>query len=522
MIKLREWQERGMDALRESIKKGNKRILLVAPPGAGKGTLICHLAVNAVAKGKRVLMSVHKRDLIHGPNTISERFVKQFGFRDFGFYLSGLEQREKPVMLGTVQTMIRRKTSRFDIVIVDETHRIQTGSYQELMRHYPDVLLIGFTATPFRYDKKGFREQFDDLVQLTTYNEQVALGALVPTKVIAPKIAPDLDGVHTRAGDYIDSELFKKYDDERIYRGVVERWLKEAPGQKTIVFNVNSKKHSQKTAEWFREYGIDARAIDADTPKEDRLRLMQQFEKGDYPVLCNIGLFTEGISIDDVKCIIFNVATQSLTKWIQAGARGSRPVYSGGEWKKNPDGTPFKDHVLILDFGANCERHGFIDDYDLFPFSLDATRKKTGEAPVRTCPVCETVNPVQRKVCECGYVFPVKEKKKVYSDEAEWKELDRTKSLVKRLSEMNYYRMEKELTKHPKPHLLRLIALSKGFKPNWAVFQAYHLGYTEIKPEKENPRSFMKINIFLDEKEKEANVYEMRKGLQEIVSEPFR
>lgn len=486
--------------MREEFRKGNKRVLCVAPPGAGKGTIIAHMAVAAAQAGKRVLIFMHKRELVIQQG---KRIVDQFGYNRIGFYLSGAKHRELPIMIGTVQTMVNRKLNDFDLIILDECHRIKTAQHQQIYGQFAGKFAIGFTATPFRGDKKGFRDEFDAIVQFTTYGELVRLKALVPTKVIAPKIAPELDGVHIRAGEYVDAELYDAYNKERIYRGVVEKWMEYANGKKTIIFNVNNKGHSQETAEWFRKYGIDARSIDCDTPKKERERLLQEFQDNKYPVLCNIGLFTEGVSIDDTECIIFNVATKVLTKWVQAAARGSRPVWNRdySDWEVGADGQYVKPHCLILDFGHNCDRHGYVDDYDIVPFTLDGTPKRIGEAATKTCPECDFVVYAQTRVCpECGYAFEFKNhEKRIFSDEAEWAEVDRVRSLVKKLQAMPYNRLEKM-----GPQFLRIAGKIRNYKPSWAAYQAYRQGFVEINPHDDPGANIPKILAFLIGREFDA------------------
>lgn len=479
MIELRDYQLKCNELIREEFRKGNKRVLVVAPPGAGKGTIIAFQAATAARAKKRVLIFMHKRELALQQGA---RIIKQFGYNKIGYYLSGTKQREMPIMIGTVQTMTKRKISDFDLILIDEGHRIKTNQHQDIYSQFKDnAYCLAFTATPFRGDKKGFRDDFDAIVQFTTYNKLVQEKALVPTKIIAPKIAPELDGVHIRAGEFVDKEMFDEYNKERIYRGVVEKWLEYANGKKTIVFNVNNKDHSKLTAEWFQKYGVDARFIDCDTPAKERERLLKQFERSEYPVLCNIGLFTEGISIDDTECIVFNVGTKVLTKWVQAAARGSRPVFDGSDWAKGPDGEYLKPHCLILDFGGNGDRFGYVDDYDLIPFTLDGTPKSNQEAPTKKCPVCDLLVYVQTRVCpDCGHVFEFNSKeKRIFSDETEWHVLDRAKTMLDRFLKMRY---EKMLAAKPPMHLLRMIALSKGFQPSWAAYTAYKLGHIEVDP----------------------------------------
>lgn len=511
MIELRDYQLHCNDLIRKEFSEKKKRLLVVAPPGAGKGTIIGYQASTAAKRGLRVLIFMHKRELVIQQ---AKRIANQFGYHKIGFYLSGVKCREMPIMIGTVQTMTKRKISDFDLIILDEGHRIKTNQHQLIYDKFKDKYFIAFTATPFRGDKKGFSKEFDSIVQFITYNELVQKKALVPTVVNSPKISPDLDGVHIKLGEFVDKELFDKFNEERIYRGVVEKWIELANGKKTIIFNVNDKSHSKKTAEWFQKYGIDARAIDSDTPMKEREELLDQFAKNKYPVLCNIGLFTEGISIDDTECIVFNVATKVLTKWVQAAARGSRPVFNEdmSDWAKGPDGKYIKPHCLIIDFGGNAKRFGYVDDYDIIPFTLDGTPPVKKEAALKDCPVCDRSVYVQTRVCpDCGHVFEIKNKdKRIYADEVEWEIVDRVLTLVERFQKMSATRIEKA---KPPAHILRAIAKARNYRPAWAAHMAYRLGYTDINPAVE-PR-FGEIYAYLQLQEKNAGVENIMQVLEE-------
>lgn len=309
-IKLRDDQKECIQKIIESLKKGKKRVMIVGPPGSGKGTLIGYLAARSAAKGNRSLFVVHKKELVE---QTAERTIKQFGCQDVGFYLAGKPKRQMPVMFASIQTITRRRfSSNFKSLMIDECHRIRTDSYQKFLKAYwaknNQSILLGWTATPFRTDKKGFESDFDDMIQMATYQELVGKKYLVPTRVIAPEVTPDLRSLKMKGSydnrDFVDKEMFDAYDDERVYRGIVDLWIKHGEGRKTILFTVNSKEHCRKMEMYFKQAGIKAVSITSDTSDEQRSRLLSEFKLGLHDVLINIGLFTEGLSIDDVSCIV--------------------------------------------------------------------------------------------------------------------------------------------------------------------------------------------------------------------------
>lgn len=488
--------------------------MVVAPPGAGKGSIIAYLAVSTGKKGGRSLTAIHKRELVL---QTADRAGKQFDFESgVGYYLSGVKKEEKPVMFGSIQTMSRRKiATNFNVIMVDECHRIKTKQYQNFIENLPPkCVFIGFTATPFRTDKKGFQEEFDALVQVTTYSKLVKDRFLVPTRVIAPRTRPDTEGLHLRGGEFIDKELVNLYNDSRVYRGVVDRWLKSGENRKTICFNTNSMEHSKNTAKAFRDAGVEAYAIDSKASIQERTDVYNAFVNNEFKVLCNIGLFTEGVSIDDVQCIIFNVASNSAQKWVQAATRGSRPVWNDdfSDWKKTPDGTYLKEDCLILDFGGNSDRHGPVDYYDMFGFTLDGTPPKLGEVNYKTCPSCDEQVIAHIMTCpQCGHEFPPKEKKKQFADEVEWREQQKVKSLAKKIrdqvTKVGYSQMERGLAANPRPELLRTIQVVMGYGKGWPAMMAYKLGYINVNP-KRGKGGYAIINKFLVDAERATGFHE--------------
>ena len=68
-----------------------------------------------------------------------------------------------------------------------------------------------------------------------------------------------------------------------------------------------------------------------------------------------------------------------------------------------------KEDCLVLDFAGNTARHGPID-------TVDGRRREKpeepGEAPIKVCPECQTINHASIRHCiECDYEFPPPEVK---------------------------------------------------------------------------------------------------------------
>lgn len=480
-IKLRPAQQKGFDDLSSLIKSGKRRLIAVAPPGFGKTTLFSAIIASAVSKGRRVVIAIHKKELVY--NAV-DRLKNQFGI-DAGIIMAGHPvDKRKLVQIGSIQTMIRRDLSwlRPDLYMVDEGHRLLTGSHLKMYDKWvcPDkseraIPMIIWTATPVRTDsKRKFEDYCDHILQLSTYRQEMENRNLVDTKVFCPDGSASLDGVKIRMSfgemDYDTQELSDRFSEERVLKGLYSHWKKHANGLTTMVFCVD-KRHNIASYKYFLSKGVSCAYVDEDTPQHERDEIVSRFKKGPFTdnpltVLFNINLFGEGLDAEYTRCVILNFATKSFTKYVQSAARGSRPCWNSdySDWLRMENGKYYKDKVIILDFGNNTVTHGMIPDYDAFGFDLSGKKKK-GEAPTKICKQCRSVVYASYRICpECEYVFPIEKKAddKKFSDEIELKEMDATKSIQNMVAKMTPKQIWEADTAW-----LRVIALCKGHPALW-------------------------------------------------------
>ena len=445
-----------------AMRAGYKAPIWCYPTGAGKSTVCSRFVKACVSNNKRVLFVVHKKELVQ---QFSDRLISQFGIPS-GVIMAGVKPNYRyPVQVASLMSVIRRDSPDADVVIIDECHRANATSYKKILDQYPDAMLVGLTATPFRGDGKGLRGIFDTIVHPVTIKELIALGHLVGTTVYAPESAVDMAGAKMRAGDYATEDMYERYNDLSAYKSVVDNYEKFAKGKKAIVFNINIE-HSQTQNNEFISRGIRSAHLDGNTGDKDRTRIVEAFSAGKIDILNNVGLFTEGFDVPDTECVILNRATKSFGLYVQMVGRGLRPA----------DG---KDTCIVLDHGNNTLTHGFVEDYDLFPFSLDGLpkkKKKDDDFPSATkqCDNCYAIIGSRYHKCpKCGYEFPRKEiELKCSGDEGEpLKFLDRDAILIERVLRIQYA----QASKLPL-HLLRIYELLNGYSYGWAIHKAIDNG----------------------------------------------
>ena len=169
------------------------------------------------------------------------------------------------------------------MIVIDEAHYALAKTYKEMWERFPKAKFLGLTATPCRLNGKGFTDLFDVLVQSWSVPEFISKGRLATYDFVSIKS----DGVTQRLidslqkrgadGDYQNKEmdmlLNKKQSIERLYQSL-EEFGKDRKG---IVYAINIS-HANAIAEFYREHGIAAVAIDSKTPSSLRKELIERFK----------------------------------------------------------------------------------------------------------------------------------------------------------------------------------------------------------------------------------------------------
>ena len=173
------------------------------------------------------------------------------------------------------------------MIVIDEAHHALAKTYKEMWERFPNAKFLGLTATPCRLNGKGFTDLFDVLVQSWSVPEFISKGRLATYDFVSIKS----DGVTQRLidslqkrgadGDYQNKEmdmlLNKKPSIERLYRSFEEF----GKNRKGIVYAINIS-HANAIAEFYREHGIAAVAIDSKTPSSLRKELIERFKYSSF------------------------------------------------------------------------------------------------------------------------------------------------------------------------------------------------------------------------------------------------
>ena len=239
------------------------------------------------------------------------------------------------------------------MIVIDEAHHALAKTYKEMWERFPNAKFLGLTATPCRLNGKGFTDLFDVLVQSWDVPEFISKGRLATYDFVSIKS----DGVTQRLidslqkrgadGDYQNKEmdmlLNKKPSIERLYRSL-EEYGKDRKG---IVYAINIS-HANAIAEFYREHGIAAVAIDSKTPASERRMLIERFK-------------SSSLSFSKITPSLFTIkegSTSHPDPLTLRGEGGNRPTRCS-EPLRSKDGGPSKvspDCAGWDRLGATCLR----------------------------------------------------------------------------------------------------------------------------------------------------------------------
>ena len=342
-MELRPYQEEAKQAVFAQWEGSVNRTLLVLPTGCGKTIVFAKIAEECVCQGKRVLILAHRGELL---DQAADKIRKSTGLG------CALEKAESScigswfrIVVGSVQTMMREKRlgqfsdDYFDTIIIDEAHHCISDSYQRVLKHFPEAEVLGVTATPDRGDMRDMGEYFESIAYEYTLQKAIKEGYLSPIRALTLPLKMDLTGVGISAGDFKAGDLGTALDP--YLDQIAEEMKNYCADRKTVVF-LPLVKTSQKFRDVLCEHGF--RAAEVNGESSDRTEILQAFDWGDYNVLCNSMLLTEGWDCPSVDCVVVLRPTKVRSLYSQMVGRGTRLF-------------PGKDHLLLLDFLWHTERH---------------------------------------------------------------------------------------------------------------------------------------------------------------------
>ena len=278
-IKLFDYQEDMKERIEKALRL-HRSVMAQMPTGTGKTYLLTAVIDSFVSNNpmEKVWIVAHRRELV---SQIDET-VRKF----HSYSASNTSSLLSSVKAMSIQWLMRHYDEIEEepgMIVIDEAHHALAKTYKEMWERFPKAKFLGLTATPCRLNGKGFTDLFDMLVQSWGVPEFISKGRLATYDFVSIKsdgVTQQLiDSLQKRGadGDYQNKEmdmlLNKKPSIERLYQSF-EEFGKDRKG---IVYAININ-HANAIAEFYREHGIAAVAIDSKTPSSLRKELIERFK----------------------------------------------------------------------------------------------------------------------------------------------------------------------------------------------------------------------------------------------------
>ena len=278
-IKLFDYQEDMKERIEKALRL-HRSVMAQMPTGTGKTYLLTAVIDSFVSNNpmEKVWIVAHRRELVSQIDETVRKF-HSYSASNTSTLLSSV----KAVSIQWLSKHYDEIEEEPGMIVIDEAHHALAKTYKEMWERFPKAKFLGLTATPCRLNGKGFTDLFDVLVQSWDVPEFISKGRLATYDFVSIKS----DGVTQRLidslqkrgadGDYQNKEmdmlLNKKPSIERLYRSL-EEFGKDRKG---IVYAININ-HANAIAEFYREHGIAAVAIDSKTPASERRMLIERFK----------------------------------------------------------------------------------------------------------------------------------------------------------------------------------------------------------------------------------------------------
>jgi DNA repair protein RadD len=276
----------------------------------------------------------------------------------------------------------------------------------------PTLRVCGFTATPYRLDSgrldEGDGKIFDEAVFTYGIAEGIHDGYLSPLSSKATTTKIDVSGVAVRGGEFASGALEDAADDATVIGAAVDEIIKRGHDRRSWLLFCCGVRHAQHIGEALRQRCVTAATVTAETPTDERDRIIADFRTGALRALTNVNVLTTGFNVPAVDLIAMLRPTLSTGLYVQMVGRGTRKA----------DG---KTDCLVLDFANNVWRHGPVDQADGVRGNGGDTSVKVDTVAAQRCPDCGELNALRAAECVCcGHEFPREQPKPKHATIADW------------------------------------------------------------------------------------------------------
>jgi superfamily II DNA or RNA helicase len=340
LLELHGHQAEALKNLADMRTAGGQIALLSHAVGTGKTSTAVE---DARVLSLRTLFLAHTHELI---DQALERFG-QLWPEAARARLGDAEDERAQVVVGTVQFMAgnlaRFDPRAFGYIVIDEAHHATAKSYRAVLRYFDPQFLLGLTGTPDRADGQNALEVFKQTAHHMDMETAVKGGVLCDVRAFRVDTNVDLSQVRFNGNLYNQKDLESRVSVPSRNQLIVDTYAANVPGRPAVTFCV-SVAHAEEMARLFTAAGFAAKAVSGRLRREERQRILDEYDKGGIKVLCACDVLNEGWDAPQTEVLMMARPTLSKVIYQQQIGRGMRT-------------HPGKEYLVLFDFVDVFGRH---------------------------------------------------------------------------------------------------------------------------------------------------------------------
>ena len=277
-LEQRDYQLRIVDKTIQTFLDGGKNVLIESPAGSGK-TVMAFSTLNRIFEYSERLFNKKAEDVVFGWSALRRNLLVQ----------AEAENQDK-FKIPNVRyiSMFDKNPPKVDVLVIDEAQHDAANSARHVYGICDPAIALGLSATPYRTDRMQLC--FDRIIKDAGYHRLIQDGYL----------------------SKFDQYMMNEYSPESVtatYLSDRAKW-----GKCLMFFHRISE--CMEACKILQAAGV---RCDVVTGTSDRFAQLDKFESGEYEVLLNVYVLTEGFDAPDMKTVFVRDSSKGPT--IQMGGR---------------------------------------------------------------------------------------------------------------------------------------------------------------------------------------------------------